>query len=222
VIQRVIQGYNGTQAGAAKWLVNKPQVQKKEWGETYMTTVTQKDETIKTNGEFRFPRFLVLGAVAGLFLASRSGEETRKYLRDRSHKSLDYVKDQATKLRRTAEALVEAAKKLMACRHQPVQTDTEAERRSYEEQRRETLGDKMKINHFEKDISPLGFLAHESWSGAAELMRGLLTRSPVCGSKMSYWQFILLQSKANGCLYHDKDLPQNNWAWPKLHGFRTD
>jgi hypothetical protein len=73
----------------------------------------------------------------------------------------------------------------------------------------------MKIHHFEKEISPLGFFAHESWSGAAELMRGLLTRSPDCGSKVSYWQLILLQSKANGCFYHDKDLPQNNWAWPK-------
>jgi hypothetical protein len=73
----------------------------------------------------------------------------------------------------------------------------------------------MKVNHSEKEIRPPGFLAHESRSNAAELMRWLLTRSPVCGSKMSYWQLILLRSKANGCGYHDKDLPQNNWAWPK-------
>jgi gas vesicle protein len=166
---------------------------------------------MKTNGEFRFPHFPVgvgLGVVAGVLLASRPGEETRKYFLERSHKSLDYVNDQATRLRRTAEALVEAGKKLMACQHQPIQADTEAERQAYEQERRE-------INHFEKQIPPLGFLARESWSGAAELMRRLLSKSPVYGTKISYWQFILLQSKANGCLYHDKDLPQNNWAWPK-------
>ena len=188
-----------------------------------MATVIEKDKSMKTNGEFRFPHFLGgigLGAGVGGLLAPRPGEKTRKYLRERSHKSLDYVNDQATKLRRTAEALVEAGKKLMSWQHQPVQTDTEAERQAYEEERRETLGDKMEINHFEKEIPPLGLLVHESWSGAAELMRGLLTRSPVCGNKMSYWQFILLQSKANGCFYHDQDLPQNNWAWPKNTWFQ--
>jgi gas vesicle protein len=66
---------------------------------------------MKTNREFYFPSFIVgmaLGTLAGLLLALRPGEETRKYVRERSNKSLDYVNEQAAKLRRAAEALVEA------------------------------------------------------------------------------------------------------------------
>ena len=98
---------------------------------------------MKTNREFYFPSFIVgmaLGALAGLLLALRPGEETRKYVRERSNKSLDYVNEQAAKLRRAAEALVEAGKKLLACQRRSVQTDTEAERQAYEEEKRETLG----------------------------------------------------------------------------------
>jgi gas vesicle protein len=98
---------------------------------------------MKTNREFYFLSFIVgmaLGAVAGLLLAPRPGEETRKYVRERSNKNLDYVNEQAAKLRRAAEALVEAGKKLLACQRQSVQTDTEAERQAYEEERRENLG----------------------------------------------------------------------------------
>ena len=83
---------------------------------------------------------MALGALAGLLLAPRPGEETRKYVRERSNKSLDYVNEQAAKLRRAAEGLVEAGKKLLACQRQSVQTDTEAERQAYEEERRENLG----------------------------------------------------------------------------------
>lgn len=96
---------------------------------------------MRTNGEYRFPYFLVamsLGVIAGLLLARRPGEETRKYVRERSHKSLDYVNEQAAKLRRAAGVLVEAGKKLMAGQRQP--GDAEAERQAYEEEKRETLG----------------------------------------------------------------------------------
>jgi gas vesicle protein len=98
---------------------------------------------MKTSREFYFLSFILgiaLGAVAGLLLAPRPGEETRKYVRERSNKSLDYVNEQAAKLRRAAEALVEAGKNLLACQRQSVQTDTEAERQAYEEERRETGG----------------------------------------------------------------------------------
>ena len=96
---------------------------------------------MKTNREFYFPSFIVgtaLGAVVGLLLAPRPGGATRKYVRERSHKSLAYVNEQAAKLRRGAEALVEAGKKLMACQGPAV--DAEAERQTYEEEKRETLG----------------------------------------------------------------------------------
>jgi hypothetical protein len=96
---------------------------------------------MRTNSAYRFPYFWVamsLGVIAGLLLARRPGEETRKYLRERSNKSLDYVNEQAAKLRRVAGVLVEAGKKLMAGQRQP--GDTEAERQAYEEEKRETLG----------------------------------------------------------------------------------
>jgi len=47
--------------------------------------IGKESETVRTNGEFKFPDFLVgmaIGAIAGLLLAPRSGEETRKYLRE--------------------------------------------------------------------------------------------------------------------------------------------
>ena len=97
-----------------------------------------------TNGESKFPYFLVgigLGAIAGLLLAPRSGEETRKYLRERSTKGLDTLSQQAGKLRESAEGMVQNGKEIMSrqcC--DSVATDTEAERQAYQEERRETLG----------------------------------------------------------------------------------
>ena len=96
-----------------------------------------------TNGDSKLPYFLVgmgLGAIAGLLFAPRSGEETRKYLRERSNKGINQVNEQATRLRGAARALVETGKKLMACQHQPINTATEAEEQAYQEERRDTLG----------------------------------------------------------------------------------
>jgi gas vesicle protein len=98
---------------------------------------------MKTNGESNFASFIVglaLGAVAGLLLAPRPGEETWRYVRERSNKSLEYMNEQAAKLRKASEALVEAGKKLLACQRQSVKTDTEAEKQAYAEERREPLG----------------------------------------------------------------------------------
>jgi gas vesicle protein len=96
------------------------------------------------NGESKFPSFLVgigLGAVAGLLFAPRSGGETRKYLRERSTKGLDTLNQQAAKLRESAEGMVQKGKEIMS-RHccGSVKTDPEAEKQSYEEERRENLG----------------------------------------------------------------------------------
>ena len=98
---------------------------------------------MKMDGEFRFPYFLVglvAGAIIGTLLAPRSGEETRKYLRERSNKGLDHVNAQAAKLRGAAKSLVETGKQLMACQHQPANTATEAEEHAGQEERQETLG----------------------------------------------------------------------------------
>lgn len=99
---------------------------------------------MKTNGEFKFPYFLIgigIGAIAGLLFAPRSGEDTRKCLRERSNKSLDYLNQQAGKLRESAEGMVEKGKEFMGGQDRDsVKTDTEAEKQAYQEERRENLG----------------------------------------------------------------------------------
>jgi gas vesicle protein len=97
-----------------------------------------------TNGESKFPYFLAgigLGAVAGLFFAPRSGEKTRKYLRERSTKGLDTLHQQAGKLRESAEGMVQKGKEIMSRRCcDSVNTFKESEKQVYEEERRENLG----------------------------------------------------------------------------------
>jgi gas vesicle protein len=96
---------------------------------------------MQTNGESKFSYLLIglgLGAIAGLLCASRSGEETRKYLR--SNKSLDYLNQQARKLRENAEGIVKKGKEFIGPHRDSVKTDTEAEKQAYEEERRENLG----------------------------------------------------------------------------------
>lgn len=63
-------------------------------------------------------------------------------------------------------------------------------------------------------------LSRDSSRAVADLVKGLFTRGHVREDKLSYWQTILLQSKANGCLYRGEDLPQTNWEWPKKTWFQ--
>jgi gas vesicle protein len=103
----------------------------------------KESETVKTNSEFRFPYFLVgiaLGAIAALLLGPSPGEETWKYLRERSNKGLNYLNQQAGKLRRSAEGVIRKGRKIVGSHRDTVDTATEAEKQAYREERRETLG----------------------------------------------------------------------------------
>lgn len=99
---------------------------------------------MKANVEFKFPYLLVgigLGAIAGMLLAPRSGEETRKYLRERRTKGLDILNQQAGKLRASAEGMVQKGKDILSrqcC--DSVDADTEAQKQADQEQRRATFG----------------------------------------------------------------------------------
>ena len=53
----------------------------------------------------------------------------------------------------------------------------------------------MKFNYLEKDSSFAGALDQEN--------------------KISYWQLIFLQSRANPCSYNSEDCPRVSWQWPK-------
>lgn len=98
---------------------------------------------MKTNRELKFPYFLVgiaVGAISALLLAPSPGEETWKYLRQRSNKGLDYLNQQARKLRQTAEGVVSKGRKIVASHRDSVDIATEAEKQAYQEEKRETLG----------------------------------------------------------------------------------
>jgi gas vesicle protein len=98
---------------------------------------------MKTNGEFKFPYFLVgivLGAIATLLLAPQPGRGNVEYLRARSNKGLDYLTQQAKKLRERTEAVIKKGSKLIGAHRDSVDTTTEAEQQAYQEERRETGG----------------------------------------------------------------------------------
>lgn len=87
-----------------------------------------------TNDESKFSYLLIglgLGAVGGLMAAILGRKETREALRERGGKSLDYLNEQAGKLRETAGVIVQKGKKLVACHgSDSVEHATEAEKQA--------------------------------------------------------------------------------------------
>jgi len=73
----------------------------------------------------------------------------------------------------------------------------------------------MTIKELEMKLPPIGALAQHSLSGVKDLMKEILTKPHVDEDKMSYWQSIFSQSKANGCSYRGEDLPHMKWQWPR-------
>jgi hypothetical protein len=65
-----------------------------------------------------------------------------------------------------------------------------------------------------------GFLPTHPFAGIAERVKDLIARDHSHHDKLSYWQKVFLQSKANGCLYRGEALPQSNWKWPKNTWFQ--
>ena len=96
-----------------------------------------------TNGECKFSFLLIglgLGAIGGLISALLARKETRELLRERSNKSLDYLNQQAGKLRESADLIVKKGKEFIGPHCDSVKTDTQAEKQAYQEERRENLG----------------------------------------------------------------------------------
>ena len=82
----------------------------------------------------------------------------------------------------------------------------------------------MKVDYLEKQLLPMGFLKQDSLSGVAAQLREIFTRTRVNGNeedKISYWQLIFLQSKANGCSYQGEALPHMKWQWPRDTWFQA-
>jgi gas vesicle protein len=96
-----------------------------------------------TNDESKFSYLLVglgLGAIGGLMAALLARKETRELLRERSINGLDYLNQQAGKLRESAEVIVKKGKEFIGPHCDSVKTDTEAQKQAYQEEKRENLG----------------------------------------------------------------------------------
>lgn len=96
-----------------------------------------------TNGESKFSYLLIglaLGAIGGLIAAVLARKETRELLRERGRNSLDYLNEQVGRLLESADEIVKKGKEFIGPHRNSVQTDTEAQRQAYQEERRENMG----------------------------------------------------------------------------------
>ena len=86
---------------------------------------------METSGESKFSYLLIglgLGAIGGLMFALLARKETRELLRERSINGLDYLNQQAGKLRESAEVIVKKGKEFIGPHRDGVKTDTEAQK----------------------------------------------------------------------------------------------
>ncbi len=96
-----------------------------------------------TKDKFRIPYLLVgvgLGAVAGLLLAPGAVEQMWKYLREQSHRGLDTLNKRAGKLRESAAAIAKNGKEFIGPPWDSAKQTQEAERQTFEEEKRENPG----------------------------------------------------------------------------------
>ena len=72
----------------------------------------------------------------------------------------------------------------------------------------------MKINYLERESLPIGVFGRHSLNVVAELVKDRLSGILDRVNRISYWQLIFLQSRANDCRYHFEDFPRVRWQWP--------
>ena len=76
----------------------------------------------------------------------------------------------------------------------------------------------LKPDHREKLSFRSEPVTHDSLSRVAARVNDVSSRirgDSAKEEKVSYWQFIFLQSKVNGCSYRGEALPHAKWRWPK-------
>lgn len=70
------------------------------------------------------------------------------------------------------------------------------------------------INVIEADLPPVFLSEDDSLSADNHRSEGILGMIAEDEGKLSYWQLVFLQSRANGCDYDVEDLPHAYWQWP--------
>ena len=76
------------------------------------------------------------------------------------------------------------------------------------------------VNYTQRGLARINFWAHDSLPAASYRSKGIPRTIADDEVKLSYWQLVFLQSRANGCLYDVEDLPHANWRWPKNTWFQ--
>ncbi len=81
----------------------------------------------------------------------------------------------------------------------------------------------MKVDYLATESASIGFLERNWLRVVATLLKNRSIGTHINENhqdKISYWQLIFLQSKANGCLYRGHDLPPKKWQWPRETWFQ--
>ena len=72
----------------------------------------------------------------------------------------------------------------------------------------------MMIDVIDAGLPSLVLTEDDSSPAADHRSKGILGTLAEDEGKLSYWQLVFLQSRANGCVYNVEDLPHANWQWP--------
>ena len=78
----------------------------------------------------------------------------------------------------------------------------------------------MMVNDVQRGLPPIGFWTQDSLPAADHRSKGIPGKIADDEVKLSDWQLIFLQSRANGCFYDVKNLPHANWQWPQNTWFQ--
>jgi gas vesicle protein len=101
-----------------------------------MTRNNEATEMIRHDQSAGFGYLLIgigIGVVAGLFFAPRSGEEMREDIRRRTHEGVDYLNQQAEKLRDGAGKVVSKGKEWIGTQSESLQPAVETRKPSHEQ-----------------------------------------------------------------------------------------
>jgi gas vesicle protein len=81
-----------------------------------------------------------LGAGVALLAALLARKETRDLVRERGRRSFDYLREQGAKLREAVDEIARRGKDFVGSPSDSPKADTEAEKQTYEEDKRENMG----------------------------------------------------------------------------------